>query len=89
MKDLNNIMNVNEKMGPRPANVRRISEFCCLIKDCGLFDHSYNGPSYTWTNKRFSTNPTYERLDRCLGNADWCASFPNTIVYHASSHDEE
>ena len=82
MGDLNNIMNVNEKMGPRPANVRRVSEFCCLIKDCGLFDLGYNGPAYTWTNKRFNTNPTYERLDRCLGNANWCSAFPTTTVYH-------
>ena len=82
MGDLNNIMNVNEKMGPRPANVRRISEFCCLIKECGLFDLGYNGPAYTWTNKRFNTNPTYERLDRCLGNADWCSAFPTTTLYH-------
>ena len=82
MGDLNNIMNVNEKMGPRPVNVRRISEFCCLIKDCGLFDLGYNGPAYTWTNKRFNTNPTYERLDRCLGNANWCSAFPTTTVYH-------
>jgi len=82
MEDLNNIMNVNEKMGLRPANVRRISEFCCLIKDCGLFDLGYNGPAYTWTNKRFNTNPTYEPLDRCLGNGDWCSAFPTTTVYH-------
>ena len=75
-------MNVNEKMGLRLANVRRISEFCCLIKDYGLFDLGYNGPAYTWTNKRFNTNPTYERLDRCLGNADWCSAFPTTTVYH-------
>jgi len=82
MGDLNNIMNANEKLGPRPANVRAISEFCCMIKNCGLFDLGYNGPAYTWTNKRFNTNPTFERLDRFLGNAEWCTTFPNTMVYH-------
>lgn len=63
MSDLNNIMNAKEKLGPTPANLKRISEFCCLVKNCGLFDLGYNGLAYTWTNKRFSTNPTYERLE--------------------------
>jgi hypothetical protein len=67
--DLNNIMSASEKMGPVAANLNCIARFCCLIKDCGLFDLGYNRPAYTWTNKRFSSNPTYERLDRCLGNA--------------------
>lgn len=26
--------------------------------------------------------PTCERLDRCLGNAKWCRTFPSTTVYH-------
>jgi hypothetical protein len=33
-------------------------------------------------NKRFNSNPTFERLDRFLANAEWCATFPNTAVYH-------
>ena len=82
MGDLNNIMNVSEKLGPKPANIKRIADLCCMIKDCGLLDLDYNGPAYTWSNKWFSINPTYERLDRCLGNANWCASFTNTMVYH-------
>jgi hypothetical protein len=83
MGDLNNIMNASEKRGPAPPNLNRITHFCCLVKDCGLFDLGYNGPAYTWTNKRFSSNPTYERLDRCLGKVGvllflvpWFTIFP-------------
>jgi hypothetical protein len=47
--DLNNIISVNEKLGPRPPNMSRISNFCCLVKNCDLFDLGYNGPTYTWT----------------------------------------
>jgi len=86
-----NIMHVAEKLGPRPPNYRLISEFCCLIKACGFFDLGYKGPAYTWTNKCFDDCPTYECLDRFLGNADWCANFPNIVVYHLpmlrSDHD--
>lgn len=78
---LNNIVHANEKMGPNPGNAKRISEFYCMIKDCGLFDLGYNGPACTWTNKRFNTNPTYERLDRFLANAEWCTTYPTTSVY--------
>jgi hypothetical protein len=82
MGDLNNIMSATEKKGPRPANHKRISDFYCMDKDCGFFDLGYNGSAYTWTNKRFRTNPTYERLDCCLANAEWCSSFPTTTIYH-------
>lgn len=82
MGDLNNIMNANEKMGRGPTNAKRISVFCCMIKDFGLFDLGYNGQAYIWTNMQFSTNPTYKRLDRCLANADWYTAFPTTMVYH-------
>jgi hypothetical protein len=80
--DLNNIMSASEKHGPLPANLNRISNFCCMVKNCGFFDLGYNGPAYTWTNKRFTTNPTYQRLDRCLANAEWCSAFPTTSIYH-------
>jgi hypothetical protein len=39
---------------------------------CGLFDLGFSGPAYTWINMRFSSTPIFERLDRCLANAEWC-----------------
>jgi hypothetical protein len=39
-------------------------------------------PAYTWANRRHPTTPTFERLDCCLGNAEWCTAYPNTTVYH-------
>ena len=47
MGDMNKIMNAMEKLGPRLADVRHISELCCLVKQCGFFDLGYNGPTYT------------------------------------------
>lgn len=82
MGDLNNIMHASEKCGPKPANQHRINVFCSMVKQCGLFDMGFHGPAYTWSNKRTTTNPTYERLDRCLANAAWCRSLPRTAIYH-------
>ncbi|BAS96693.1 Os06g0205337 [Oryza sativa Japonica Group] len=56
--------------------------FCNLLRNVGLIDMGYNGPAYTWTNKRTGNNVIYERLDRCLANVEWCSKFPYTTVYH-------
>jgi hypothetical protein len=69
MGDLNNIMSVVKKSGPRPANFNHIANLCSMVKCCGLFDLGYNGLACTWTNKHFSSNPTFQRLDRFLANA--------------------
>jgi hypothetical protein len=82
MGDMNNIMHANEKLGPTRADIRRINNFCAHVKQRGFIDLGYSGSAYTWTNKRFSTNPTYERTDRCLGNAEWCVAFSSTTIYH-------
>jgi hypothetical protein len=59
-----------------------MNAFCSYVKQCGLVDLGFNGPAYTWSNKRFSSMPTYERLDRCLANVEWCRMFPTSTVLH-------
>ena len=56
--------------------------FRVLVKQCGFIDLGYSGPAYTWTNRRYTSKPTLERLDRCLANADWCNIFPNSNVFN-------
>lgn len=82
MRDLNDIMHPYEKSGLGRPDLRRIHAFCDYVKQCGFLDLGYIGPAYTWTNRRHNSTPTFERLDRCLGNADWCTVYPNTMVYH-------
>ena len=84
MGDMNNMMHV-EKLGPYKADIRRINAFCDHVKQCGSIDLGYNGPAYTWSDKHFSTTPTFQRLDRCLANAEWCMAYPATTVYHLPS----
>jgi hypothetical protein len=64
------------------VNRHRMNAFRSLVKQCGFFDLGFSGPAYTWTNKRFSSKPTFERLDRCLVNADWCDVYPISNVYN-------
>uniref|UniRef100_A0ACD5WIG9 Uncharacterized protein n=1 Tax=Avena sativa TaxID=4498 RepID=A0ACD5WIG9_AVESA len=79
--DLNDIMC---DMDTTSTNINkfRMRTFNSYVKQCGLFDLGFSGPAYTWTNKRFSSTPIFERLDRCLANAEWCTLFPNTNVFN-------
>jgi exonuclease III len=79
--DMNDLLYDMDKSSPN-INHARMYAFRTLVKQCGLFDLGFSGPAYTWTNKRFSSKPTFERLDRCLVNADWCAAFPISNVYN-------
>jgi hypothetical protein len=81
MGDLNNLMlHASEKLGPTRADINRINKFCCYVKKCGFIDLGYNGTACTWPNKQFSSVPTYERLDHCLGNVEWCKVSPTTTI---------
>jgi hypothetical protein len=82
MGDLNDIMHPSEKSGPSSVDFNRMNDFCAYVNNCGLIDLGFSGPAYTWSNKRFSSMPTYERLDRCLANAEWCRVFPTSLVLH-------
>jgi hypothetical protein len=79
--DLNDIMCDLETTSTN-VNKNRMRAFNSYIKQCGLFDLGFIGPAYTWTNMRFSSKPIFERLDRCIANAEWCGVYPNTNVFN-------
>jgi hypothetical protein len=64
--DMNELLYDMDKNCPN-INRSRLYQFRSLVKSCGLFDLGYSGPAYTWTNKRFSSKPMFQRLDRCFG----------------------
>ena len=82
MGDMNEIMHPNEKHGPGRPDMCRINIFCNLVKHCDFLDLGYSGPAYTWNNKRFTSSPTFQRLDRCFANVEWCMIYPCTSVFH-------
>jgi hypothetical protein len=81
MGDMNEIMYDMDKNSPY-INSHCLHAFRNLVKNCGFFDLGFSGPAYTWTNKRYSSNPVYECLDRGLVNPEWCAIYPNTNVFN-------
>ncbi|XP_071678491.1 uncharacterized protein [Lolium perenne] len=81
MGDMNELLYDMDKNSIN-INRSRMNAFRLMIKNCGLFDLGFSGPAYTWTNKRFTTKPVFERLDRCLVNAEWCDIYPVSNVYN-------
>ena len=79
--DLNELLYEADKSTPN-INRTRLSAFSSLVKNCGLFDLGYSGPAYTWTNRRFTLKPLFQRLDKCLVNHDWCTAYPVSNVYN-------
>jgi len=52
-----------------------------FVNSCNLIDLSYNGPRFTWTNKR-DTGLIMKRFDRLLANSHWKLLFEETNVLH-------
>ncbi|GMY14460.1 hypothetical protein FCV25MIE_09699 [Fagus crenata] len=87
--DFNEILASNEKFSTSLASQRRISCFHNCLDKCNLLDLGFNGPRFTWTNKR-QDGLVMEKLDRVLCNPAWKHSFEEVNVIHlpriASDH---
>ena len=81
MGDMNDLMYDTDKSSPN-INRNRMNAFRSFVKNCGLFDLGFSGPAFTWTNRRFSSKPLFQRLDRCLANTEWCSVYPNSNVFN-------
>ena len=80
--DFNEILDVSEKLGGVPKDGKLLAGFQELLDDCGLDDLGFDGPPFTWCNKREGLALIQERLDRCVGNLDWKMLFPLFKVSH-------
>lgn len=80
--DFNDVSSSVEKWGVANVSINRCVRFNSMIANCGLSDLGFQGPSYTWTNRRHGGLRIHERLDRALANADWRILFPEAIVKH-------
>ena len=79
--DFNDILNDHENFSCFPPNRNRIAHFNNLLNKCNLLDLGFNGPHFTWTNKR-NNRLVMKRLDRALCNPGWHLLFKETTVLH-------
>ena len=55
--------------------------FASTMDMCQLIDLGFNGPKFTWTNKRKSKS-ILKRLDRGWADSEWIQSFPNANLWY-------
>ncbi|CAA7061592.1 unnamed protein product [Microthlaspi erraticum] len=76
--DFNEILLPSETSNPAILRTNRAMRlFGDCLTDVGLFDLPFHGPAYTWTNHQ-PTSPIGKKIDRCLVNGNWLATFPTS-----------
>lgn len=80
--DLNTIVASQEKLGGNRPSANQLSELKEVMKKCGLIGLGFNGPRYTWNNKRSGAANIKERIDRDVANTNWQNKFHKAQVYH-------
>lgn len=63
-------------------DLARCDLFNACLNRCKLLDLGFQGPFYTWTNKRDGGALIRERLDRSVAILEWRLQFSDAMVYH-------
>lgn len=80
MRDYNEIVDNSKKWGAALRRENQMEDFRNTLEACQLFDLGFIGPKYTWMNGRDNEEFTKERLERALGNLEWCNTFSEAEV---------
>ncbi|CAA7024778.1 unnamed protein product [Microthlaspi erraticum] len=64
-------------MIPAPLNLQGMEEFKDCLNESEVFDLSFRGCHYTWSNNSLS-NRKLRKLDRALVNEAWMDKYPNS-----------
>ncbi|KAK3211112.1 hypothetical protein Dsin_015818 [Dipteronia sinensis] len=82
MGDFNEVCYDSEKSWGLRKRWSAMSDFREALEDSKLEDMGFQGPKYTWSNKREGTGLIMERLDRGMCNEEWRTLFPFFSVRH-------
>lgn len=52
VRDFNDILRQEEKLGGNPKAIRKIMRFQLMLNDCSFMDLEFKGSTYTWANGR-------------------------------------
>ena len=87
--DFNQIISEEDKLSKNGSS-SGINLFKSSMEEAGLDLISYQGPNFTWTNKRKGDNECLEWIDLAFCNPQWTLLFPCSYVQHmgiaASDH---
>ncbi|XP_023915429.1 uncharacterized protein LOC112026997 [Quercus suber] len=82
IRDLNCIKRSDEKCGGRVVSECSVNCLKDFMSNTGAIDLGFNGPSFTWSNRREGLANIKERLDQCLCDQEWQSIFPKAGVRH-------
>lgn len=80
--DFNEPLVDGDKFGGRPVSISRSLLFKECLDKCNMVDMGFNGPKYTWTNRREVSSLIQKRLDRFFMNPSWCLLYLDAKVSH-------
>ncbi|MQL69059.1 hypothetical protein Taro_001347 [Colocasia esculenta] len=80
--DMDAIMSQQDKIGGLVFCFNQARNFINAITNNGLLDLGFEGPAFTWTNKRKFDAIIKECLDGAFATASWRLAFPSTVVFH-------
>ncbi|KAF5181238.1 Ribonuclease h domain, partial [Thalictrum thalictroides] len=78
--DYNNVLSADERRGGEQVHPRETVHFMDCLLCTGLVDHKASGFFFTWSNNSQGPARIQSRIDRCLVNSWWSASFDDTGV---------
>lgn len=87
--DLNSISVRSKKMGGSQKGERSLRSFRNFVNNVRAIDLGFNGPKFTWSNKRIGWANIRERLDRGICNVEWQNLFPNAGVRHLTAPNSD
>lgn len=80
--DFNEPLVDEDKFGGRPVSINRSLLLKDCLDKCNMVDLGFNGPRFTWTNKRDANYFIQERIDRYFMNLSWCLLYPEARITH-------
>jgi hypothetical protein len=87
--DLNSIVKKSEKRGGSSSSLSSSSSFLTFVSNTGAIDLGFNGPRFTWSNRKEGWENVREKLDRGLCNDDWQRLFLRAGIKHLSTPNSD
>ncbi|XP_026439748.1 uncharacterized protein LOC113338572 [Papaver somniferum] len=75
MGDFNDILAPKERMGSSTIQASSMNDFILCTQESHLFDLSFSGDFFTWSNKQIGSGGVVSKIDRVLANIEWVNLF--------------